>query len=88
MVIDNFHIIGTIFAPHKAHSPLVVHANAVLPFAIAGQGFEPIAGRRSQVPQFPGGSHLIQLAPRYRLDVDPARYPFALVQGLGIAAFE
>ena len=66
-----------------------VHADAVLPFAVAAQGFQPVAGRRSHVAQLASGVQLIQLAPRYRLDVHPARNPRCrTVQGLGILALE
>ena len=45
MVIDSFNVLGLrgFVRPLKAHAPLNVDANAVLAFAVALQGFEPVA---------------------------------------------
>jgi hypothetical protein len=37
--------------PHEAHAPLIIDADAVLPFAVPLQGFEPIPGRGRQIEQ-------------------------------------
>jgi hypothetical protein len=54
MVVDDFDIIGMALPPDKAEPPLVVDTDAVLPFAVASQGFQPVARRDSQIPQTPG----------------------------------
>jgi hypothetical protein len=42
MVVDYLDCIGTVLRPHKTDAPLIVDADAVLPFAIIFQCFEPI----------------------------------------------
>jgi hypothetical protein len=42
MVVDYLDRIGAVLRPHKTDAPLIVDANAVLPFAIIFQRFEPI----------------------------------------------
>lgn len=44
MVIDDLHILGiAVFAPSKADTPLIVDANAVLPFPVAAELLETVA---------------------------------------------
>jgi hypothetical protein len=40
MVVHDFDLVGVPFAPHKANTPLVVNANAVLPLPASFQGFQ------------------------------------------------
>jgi hypothetical protein len=39
VVVDNFDIESTFCGPFKAHTPLVIDADAVLAFSVAFQGF-------------------------------------------------
>ena len=48
--------------PAEADAPLVVDADAVLPFPIPFQCFQTIATRDAQVFETSGGIHLIELA--------------------------
>ena len=42
MVINDFHVFRAFHSPNKAHAPLIVDANAVLPLAISFQRFQLI----------------------------------------------
>src|SRR5262245_5940530 len=66
MIINNLDVDGTWrgVGPLKAYSPLIVDANAVLPFAISSQSFKPIAWQGSQVLQRNGGLQTIQFEAR------------------------
>ena len=49
MVINNLDSIGSGFRPHKTDSPLVINANAVLPFSIILQCLKPIGWRYPEI---------------------------------------
>ena len=88
MVVNYLHILGALRSPHKAHPPLTVDADTVLPFPISFQNFELIARRNAQVIKDRGPINLFQLAKRRTFDIDPATYTCALKEGLGVLAFE
>jgi len=48
---------------------LIIDADAVLPFAVPLQGFEPIPGRGGQIEQNVRRVQLVQFAPGHRLDI-------------------
>jgi len=76
MVIDNLDIGGVAVCPDKAHTPLIIDANAVLSGAIPFQGFQPIAWRGTQKLQRLRSSQLRQLALGHALDrPEAARLP-------------
>lgn len=51
MVIDDLDIsrAGRPFRPCETYPPLVIDPNAILPFAAAFEGFQPIAGKSGEV---------------------------------------
>ncbi len=53
MVVHNFHVERILTLPAEAYPPLVIHADAVLAFAVVLQGFQVVAVRRAQVIQAP-----------------------------------
>jgi hypothetical protein len=55
MVVHNFYVQRILTMPAEANPPLIVHADAVLAFAAALQGFEPVSRRHGYVSQFRGG---------------------------------
>jgi hypothetical protein len=57
MVVHNFHVKRILTLPAEANPPLVVHADAVLAFAVVFQGFQMVAIRDTQIIQ---ASRLIQ----------------------------
>jgi len=88
MVIDNLDIGGAAIRPDKAHTPLIVDANAVLTGAIPFQGFQSIAWRGTQKLQRLRGSQLRQLALGHVLErPEAARLP-ALEERLRFLALE
>jgi hypothetical protein len=86
VVIHYLNISRTLRRPHEAHAPLIVDADAVLPFAVPVQSLEPITGRGRQIEQNVRRVQLVQFAPGYRLDIHKSRYSVALVQCLRISA--
>jgi hypothetical protein len=49
MVVHDLNLKGIRFHPAEAYPPLVVHPNAVLPQAIAGERLQTIPGNRSEI---------------------------------------
>jgi hypothetical protein len=58
VVIDNLHIVGIPVTPDKADAPLIIDANAVLPFSVAFKRFQVIARRGGKVAKFRSDVHL------------------------------
>jgi hypothetical protein len=44
-------VFGSCFRPTETHPELIIDTDAMLPLAIASQGFQPITGRHSQILQ-------------------------------------
>jgi hypothetical protein len=87
MIIDNLNVIGMSVAPNEAYAPLRIDANAVLPFAFALQGFEPVAWGHPQAVEKGRSIKHQKLAERSPLDVRTEfPRPLTIEQSLGIAA--
>jgi hypothetical protein len=71
MVIDHFDIIRIAVGPAETDSPLVVDADAVPAFAIALQGFQPIARGYGHLAQFRRRVQRQEFPPRATLLSDP-----------------
>jgi hypothetical protein len=69
VVINNFNLMRSIYAPHKTDPPLIVNANTVLPFSIDLECFELISGRHSQAQQIGSSMQLQQLPPCDSLNI-------------------
>ena len=69
MIIHNFHFKRILAQPAETDPPLVVHANAVLAFAIAFQGFQMVAIRHTQIIQAPRLMQQQQFPPRHALNL-------------------
>lgn len=52
MAIHNLNFGGAAFRPAKANAPLLIHANAVLSFAIAFESLESVAWWDAQIFEF------------------------------------
>ena len=85
VIIHDFYIVGIATTPDKADTPLVVDANAMLPFPIASQYFQMIAGRRLQIAEFGGNIQLAQLSLSHSLESSKAfdSLPSVKLFGLG-----
>jgi hypothetical protein len=62
VIIRDFDVISIATAPDKTDTPLIVDANRILTGSSASQCFQPVAGRRSENPQFGGGVELQKLS--------------------------
>lgn len=69
VVVDDFYVVGVAVTPSETDTPLVVDPDAVLAFAIAFEGFEPIGRRYAQIVQHAGVPQHAQLAACHRLDI-------------------
>jgi len=80
MIIRDFDIVGIAISPHKANSPLIVDANAVLALAIASQRFQAVAWRRNQIAQLSRDVQLAQLSLCHSLKFSEPRYPLSRME--------
>ncbi len=53
VVVHDFDLVGTIVVPHKADTPLVIDADAVLSFAVPLERFQMVAGGNPQACAVP-----------------------------------
>ena len=74
MVINNLYIFWSIRRPHKAHSKLIVNADAVLTGSISFQGFQAITRRHAEIVQTSRPIKLLKFSSRHRLDVNKSFY--------------
>ena len=74
--------------PDKANPPLLIDANTVLPFAIALQGFQLVAGWNLQAGQLRRGVQLQELASGHPFDVFKPGHHLAAKKRLGVKASE
>ena len=72
MIVNDFNVRWTFYRPNKAHAPLIVDADAVLPFAISLQRFELISRRNTQIFQDRRPVKLFQFAKGDPLYVYPS----------------
>ncbi len=79
---------GVAVGPDKAHAPLVVDADAVLPLSVAQQRLQAVARRNAQVVQRRSPIQHGQLAQGSGFDVGPALDPHAVEQALGVGTLE
>ena len=84
MVIGDLYIVGCAITPDEAEPPLAIDSNAVLPFPLPSQWFQPIAGDISQIRKFIRSVELPQFPPGYSLDIAEARTGFVQMELLGI----
>lgn len=80
VVIDDLYIVCVVggFIPLEADAPLVIDANAVLPFAVALQCFQAIAGRHAKKVDAVRGVQQSELAQR---DCGDIRKPLTFARG-------
>jgi hypothetical protein len=65
MVIYDLHPMRIAFPPQKAYPPTVVDPNAIFPFSISGQSFEPIARGDAQIVEMVRGIQQSEFPPGY-----------------------
>lgn len=55
MIVHNFNVVSVSAFPPEADSPLVIHSDAMLTFAVSFQRLQTIARRHEQLPNVCGG---------------------------------
>ena len=88
MIVNDFHIFGACGGPAEADAELVIHADAVLPGAIALEQLQPIPGRYPKITQATGNFQLPKLAPRDRFDTGESSHTLTRRQSFRIGAAE
>jgi hypothetical protein len=51
MIVHDLHVVSVPIFPHKTNAPLIIDADAVLPFAVSLQRVKPVAPRHTQIHQ-------------------------------------
>ncbi len=69
MIVHNFHCVRARFPP-EANSPLLIDADAVLPTAIAFQGFQLVSRWHREFSQLRGRVQLQEFSPGCPLKCD------------------
>ena len=72
MIVNDFNVRRAFHRPNKAYAPLIVDADAVLPFATSLQRFELISRRNTQIFQKRRPVKLLQFAQGDPLYVYPS----------------
>ena len=74
MIVRDLYIMCVAALPTKACAPLVIDADAPLPFPIAGQFFQSVAGRDTQIIDCLGCVDRLELAPSRVLHLRGQRF--------------
>lgn len=89
MIVGDFYVVGVSIFPAKADAPLLVNADAVLAFAVAGQCFQLVAGRKPKIVEALCAVKLIELHNRPADDLrGEAFWALALKYPCRLFAFE
>ena len=88
MVVQNFNLMRAVFMPDKAYPPLIVNANAMLPIAVALEGFEVVSWCNLKTRQLGCSVQLQELASRHPFDVSEPWNDLALERRLGLRTCE
>jgi len=88
VVVHDFNLVRAILSPNKAHTPLVIDADAVLSFAVTLQRFKSIPRGNPQAGQFGTRVQLQQFATRNSFDVPEPRHDLAAEKRFGIETGE
>jgi hypothetical protein len=73
VVVHYFHVFNACVSPTETNTPLIVDANAVLPFAITRKRFKAIARGHTQIVQLAGDLELPEFSLRNRRDIQNRR---------------
>jgi len=88
VIVHDLSVVRVPVPPSKAETPLVIDPNAVLPLAIAAQGFQSIPRRRRQVAELCGAVQLPKLASSDLLDCPKPSARLPLVKPFSVRAAE
>ena len=65
MIVDDLDVVNLCVGPSKADTKLVIDANGVNTFSIAGERFEAVTGRAAQVFKALGGVKYAKFTARF-----------------------
>ena len=51
MIVNDLNVVRVIVSPDKTKTPLIINADAVLPFSMASEGFQVVARRQFKIIQ-------------------------------------
>lgn len=88
VIVDDLDVLRPLGSPDEADSPLIIHANAMLPDAIAFQSFELIPRWNFEVFQSSCQFQLRNLSQRDAFDIYPSTHSLATKEGLCVLALE
>lgn len=88
MIIDDLNFVGVAVPPYETDAPLIVDANTMLPFAIALQCLEAVAGRYAQILKAFCAMQIKQFTPGNPFNRSESRHGKIAKQRLGISAPE
>ena len=86
MIVDNFYVNCIRTLPFETDAPLVILADAVLPFAVFLKRFEPVSRQARQIAQAGGRIKHQQLSPRRLLNARQARARQVVEDSFGVRA--
>ncbi len=69
MIVGDFYLHSALVCPDKAHSPLVIDPDAVLPLSVPTQGFQSVGGWHPKVSERYGCQYPLYSHSRSSLDV-------------------
>ena len=88
MVVNYLDFLGTFKRPHKTNSPLIIHANTVLPLAFSFKRFKLVAWRDTKIVKNSRPINLLHLSKRRTLNVYPTTHTFTLKEGFRVFALK
>jgi Integrase core domain len=88
VVVHNFDLVGVSLAPHKANTPLVVDANAALPFPVTFQFLQSVSWKRRKCSQVRRSVEQVQLPKCLSLNSLEPAHRLTAEEALGIGTAE
>jgi len=88
VIVDDLYVRRTFCRPDEANSPLLVDADAVLPFAIILQRLKAVARGHLQIIKNRRPVQLCELSEGRAFNVHPALDALAFEEGFGVFALE
>ena len=88
MIVDDLYVVSVSFSPHKTNAPLVIDADAVLPFAVSCQCMKPVSARDTQIHQTFGRVQHQQFPSRRLSNIHEPWDIFVIEKPPGVGAFE
>jgi hypothetical protein len=88
VIVYDLHVFGSCFRPTETQPELIIDTDAILPLAIASQGFQPITGRHPEIRQSSRDLELPQLTSCHSRDVHKSSDAITFRKSLRVDALE